>query len=135
MNSIIAQVNADKTVSLIGKQGTTWELPLTLKNPDGSFLNLTGYAFMGQLRATYEISEKTDFVCTIANAGEGKVVISLSNTATADIPSYKDSIDKAKLKSYNGIGVYVYDIEMVDAQNKVSRILEGKLYVDPEVTK
>lgn len=135
MGNIIAIKESDGTVSLVGKQGTTWELFLTLKHPDGSPLNLTGYILRGQFRASYSAVEKTDIACSIVSASEGKVSISVAAILTADIAAYKDSVDITKLKSYKGTGVYVYDIEMVDIAGKVSRILEGKLYVDPEVTK
>lgn len=136
MSSLFAIKENDGTVSLIGKQGTTWELLITLKHPNGSPINLTGYTFRGQFRTSYTATEKTtDFICTIISASEGKISISVSEVITSAIQAYKESIDNAKRSTYKGAGVYVYDIEMIDAAGRVSRILEGKLYVDPEATK
>lgn len=135
MSNITAIKNSDGTVDLVGRQGTTWELFLTLKNPDGTPMNITGYTFRGQFRTSYQAAEKTDFVCGIVSAGEGRMSVSAAEQVTSGTAAYKESINAAKLGIYKGAGVYVYDIEMVDVSGRVSRLLEGKLYVDPEATK
>lgn len=136
MSNIVAIKNADKTVSLVGKQGSTWELFLFLHvPPDNMPMNLTGFTFAGQIRANYTAQEKTDFQCSIVNALEGKMSVFASAATTAAINAYKESIDIRKLNTCKGTGVYVYDIEMTDTVGKVSRIVEGLLYVDPEATK
>ena len=133
--NIIAIANTDSIVSLVGKQGTTWELFLNLKNPDNTPMNITGFTFSGQMRTSYTATEKIDFTCSIISALEGKILIAASHTVTTAIVAYKENINLEKLNSYKGAGVYVYDIEMVDNTSKVSRILEGMLFVDPEVTR
>jgi len=92
-------------------------------------MNLDGYTARGQVRETYSSEVATaDFTCTIVDpSSDGKVQIVLDATSSAAIEagdSYSDPDSE-----------YVYDIEIEDASGFVTRILQGKVFVDPEVTK
>jgi len=43
MSLQVEKVNKDKSVDLLGKQGTTWQLILTVTNANNNPINLTGY--------------------------------------------------------------------------------------------
>lgn len=119
--NIEAVLNEDNSVDLEGKQGCTWEISLELKDGDGNPFVLTGYSCRGQIRRNYNSTSPTaNFTCDIIPPyTDGKIKISLADDITAAIPRKR----------------YVYDIEIESSDGKTSRILEGKLYIDPEATK
>lgn len=122
-------INDDGSVDLTGKQGSTWKFTLEIKQPSGSAMDLTGYTARGQIRKTCLSKDIIkSFTCTILNpATDGKIEVFLSATNTAQIKAGESETESAS--------IYVYDIEIESAGGEVSRILEGKLFVDPEVTK
>lgn len=128
--NIKATVNSDGSVDLEGKQGSTWRFTLeVLVSTGGPAMDLTGYTARGQIRKAYTSSDITkSFTCTILTpATDGKIEISLSATNTAAITCGKTPQESAS--------TYVYDIEIESSGGEVSRILEGKLFVDAEATK
>jgi hypothetical protein len=125
----VLKVNSDGSVDLLGKQGATWELLLALTDDSDVPVSLVGYSIRGQIRKTYKSDVAYNFTCNIVDAQNGKFTISMSATDSASIPSADD-------KNYkHPDNTYVYDIELVDPSGKVTRILEGTLYLDPEVTR
>lgn len=103
-------------------QGSTFVLGLTLKKANGLLFDLTGYTGRCQIRKTH-LSEEvaaTPHIAFDANRKTGKMSISLSEAETIAIPLTSG----------------VYDLEIVDPTNTVvTRILEGKVKVSPEVTR
>lgn len=125
--------NKDGTVDIIGKQGTTWQFELSLVQPGPNNtqipMDLTGYQARGQIRKDYKSTTVVkSFSFNIPSPTSGKLQVYLDAIHTAQIPagrSYQDSES-----------VYVYDIEIyTTGDSYVARVLQGKLYVDPEVTK
>lgn len=110
-------------------QGETFILNMTLKDTiTGIALDLTGYIFRGQIRQFANSSTVIEeFTCTFVDAATGQVQISLTDEETSLIPAH-GSTYKSKTK-------YVYDIEMEDPTGQVRRLLNGYVYVSPEVTK
>jgi len=101
-------------------QGTTFESTLDLVADDGNPINLTGYAFSGQIRKSYYSSTPTaNFTISVSDLVNGNLVISLDATTTSKIPA----------------GRYLYDVKMTDTANTVTRIVEGIITVTPQVTK
>jgi len=130
--NISAVSNTDGTVALTGKQGSTWSFTISIKQSDNiTPMDLTGYSARGQIRKLHASTEITKtFVCTILSPPtNGIVSIGLSSVDSAAIVTGKSGKDAAS--------TYVYDIEIYtgSAPEVVTRILEGKLFVDPEVTK
>ncbi len=121
--------NAYGSVDILLKQGETFEIILALidksKDPPEP-LDLTGYTARGQIRKdpSSNIVAGT-FTCSILPDGKVKVYMEASQTAA--IPAGKKVTDS---QSH-----YQYDIELEDSTGRVLRILQGKLVVDPEVTK
>jgi hypothetical protein len=128
MLTVIKQ-NKDGSIDLLGKQGATWELILTLTDNSDNPIDLTDYIVRGQVRKSYQSSIAYNFICSIVDAINGKVIISMPASLTASIPTADDKNPKAPDNTY------VYDIEIEDRNGVVIRILEGNLYIDPEVTK
>lgn len=125
------KVNRDKTVDIVGKQGTTWQFELVLAQPgtQQTPFDLTGYSARGQIRKDYKSPTVVrSFQFSIPNPTNGRLLVSLSASDTAQIPAGKSASDSES--------TYVYDIELyTPGDGFVTRILQGKLFIDPEVTK
>jgi hypothetical protein len=106
------------------EQGTDFALPLTISDTLGVPVNLSGDTFRGSVRSTFgTVSALATFGVNVASAAIGVIVFTLSNTQTAALPSTL------------GVEPLVYDIERVLAgSGLVSRVLQGKVKVSPEVT-
>jgi len=120
--------NLDLTI----EQGATFSRTLTLKDAQGVKLDLTGWTFRGQVRTSLAaVSSLASFSFAVANqtTNPGEVSFSLSATTTAGIPATQPS-DPSRPDT-----VYIYDIEAVDAATTVYRLLQGQVYVSPEVTR
>jgi hypothetical protein len=113
------------------EQGAVLSLPLTLKNTNGTAFDLTGYTGRGQIRKFHRsTSIIASFTVTIPTTGElitsGKLTVSLTAIETAAISAGEEITDE-KSK-------YVYDLEIISGAT-VKRILEGFVFVSPEVTR
>lgn len=107
-------------------RGTDVAIELHLTNIDGSAKNLNGFAVAAKMKKTYNStdSDTTAFTTIVATpATSGKVTLSLTNTQTDTLKA----------------GRYVYDVELSHSDSAsntlVERILEGKLFVTPSVTR
>ena len=101
------------------EQGTTFNRVLTLQE-NGSAMNLSGYSVASQIRSTHDSSSVAGTIsCTISNASSGQITLTMTNSTTSGIEE----------------GIYVYDIEITSGAGSVTRILEGKVTVSPEVTR
>ena len=109
--AIYANINID--------QGTDFFSVITVEGSDGNIFNLTGYSARGQVRKTYASNTAYDLATAINNPTSGLINISLSSTQTASMRP----------------GSYVYDVEIVDAYNVVTRVVEGQVEVTPRVTR
>jgi hypothetical protein len=105
---------------LIIDQGADFEITFDLVGDDGYPINVTGYAFSGQIRKSYHSTNPTaNLVLTILNPVRGNTLISLGASNTANIVA----------------GRYVYDIKMKDSSNVTSRVVEGIVTVTPQVSR
>jgi hypothetical protein len=112
------------------EQGSTFSLPITIKNSDGTIFDLTPWTGRGQIRRHYRSTTiVASFTCTVvAPPTLGRMVISLSGTITAAIPAGDTQTDPRS--------EYFYDIEIENSgTTEVRRILNGIVYVSPEVTR
>tara|TARA_R100001460_G_scaffold15010_1_gene33440 strand:+ start:385 stop:723 length:339 start_codon:yes stop_codon:yes gene_type:complete len=101
-------------------QGSDFAIEVQIQQ-DSANVNLSTHSARAQLRPTPTSSTKTaDFTCTVVNASQGKIKMSLNNTTTASIAN----------------GKYYYDLELVNTSaSSVTRLLEGVARVTPEVTR
>lgn len=106
-------------------QGADLALQIELVNPDGSKKDLNGYSASAKMKKTYRSEESVTFTAVIPSpAIEGIVTLSLTNLQTDQLITR---------------GRYVYDVEIsfVDDEGTtiIERILEGKIKVNPSVTR
>jgi hypothetical protein len=104
--------------NLVIDQGTTYTTDLNLTDENGDPLVLSGYSANSQIRKHYTSTNSVAFSVAV-NATAGVITLSLSANQTANMTS----------------GRYVYDVELTDASNSVSRIVEGIVTVTPQVTR
>ena len=101
-------------------QGSTFESTIDLVTDDGAVINVTGYAFTGQIRKSYYSTNPTaNLTLSIVDAANGNVKVSISAANTANIKA----------------GRYLYDIKMRDTSNTVTRLVEGVITITPQVTR
>jgi len=105
-------------VNIVIDQGTDFETSITLTDASGDQLDLTGMSAASQIRKTHTSSNSVSFITELAN-NTGSLTLSLNNSTTSSMTA----------------GRYVYDVELTDSSNVVSRILEGVVTVTPEVTR
>jgi len=107
------------TYNFIMDQGATFTRTLTVKE-NGSAMNLTGYSVASLMRSTHDSSTVVGtFTCTISNASGGIITMSMTASATG-------AIEEA---------IYVYDLEIASSSGTITRLLEGEVTVNPEVTR
>lgn len=110
------------------EQGADFTALLTIKNAEGTVIDITGYTFRGQIRQKISDSTKlADFTFAIQDASAGTVLVSLTAAQTSALP--------ARGLIFSTLTDLVYDIEMINAENKVTRIMNGYFKVSPEVTR
>ena len=113
-------------------QGATFGLTLQLQDADGNTQNLSGYSARMQMRSAYNSGVAAETLTT----ANGEISISGSNlsitlAATRTANLYVDLNSSSKPPRT----MYVYDLELVDNANTVSKLLYGDVIVYGEVTK
>ena len=107
------------TYNFIMEQGATFTRQLTVKE-SGSALNLSGYSVASLMRSTHDSSTVVGtFTCTISNASSGEITMSMTSSTSSAIEE----------------GIYVYDLEITSGTGTVTRLLQGEVTVNPEVTR
>ncbi len=106
-------------VELQIEAGATFTTQITVNDANGDTKDLTDYTVRSQLRKSYYSSTSTEFIIEIVDALSGEIEMSLPANTTANIRA----------------GRYVYDVEIEDSSNVVTRIFEGIIIVLPNVTR
>jgi hypothetical protein len=104
--------------NLIIDQGTTYSTTIDIIDDNDMPIDLTGYTGSAQLRKHYSSSNSTSFAVSV-DASSGILALSLTAAQTGALAA----------------GRYVYDVELTNASNVVSRIVEGIVTVTPQVTR
>lgn len=104
--------------NLIIDQGTTYATSINITNENDEIIDLTGCTGYAQIRKHYTSSNAVSFSVAI-DPNDGLVTLGLTANQTSTMTA----------------GRYVYDVEIVDAANVVSRILEGIVTVTPQATR
>ena len=105
------------------EQGATFDKLITITEPDGGLMNLTGFSARMHIRREVETAS-TIIELTDANGrielggalGTVRLLISAADTAAIDDDG-------------------VYDLELVSGSGVVTRLLKGKARLDYEVTR
>lgn len=105
-------------INLIVEQGADYDVDFTIRNDDGSPLNLTGYTAASVMKKTYTSVRSYPFVVTFINRLAGEISISMGKTETASLKE----------------GRYVYDIVLTSPQSIANRVIQGNILVHPGVT-
>ena len=102
-------------------QGETYTNTNSVFLADGvTAMNLTGYTVASKMRKHYTSTASHTINTTITSpATAGLIDSSLSATETSAITA----------------GYYVYDLEITSSGGVVTRVVEGKIQMKPEVTK
>jgi hypothetical protein len=101
-------------------QGCSFAMTIELKDYfNNEPLDLTFYSARSQLRKNHNSSEGTNFDVSISDASNGVISLSMTSSDTSDLKP----------------GRYVYDLEIEDEDNFVTRVIQGVAVVSPEVTR
>lgn len=103
-------------INLFVDQGSDYRSTVQLEDENGP-IDLTSYTARGSFREHY--SSLTAYPINIGLSNTGVVELQIPASLTSGIRAKR----------------YVYDIELVSSANVVSRIIEGILTINPEVTR
>lgn len=99
--------------------GSTYSNIITVSGNNGQPLNLTGYTVASQMRKSYQSSTAYNFTASLYIPMQGKVRLQLSDEQSEAIPP----------------GRYVYDVEITSPTGTTTRVVEGIVTVNPQITK
>lgn len=108
-------------------QGSEWERTLILKDSTGAVINLTGYTAKMQIRALKDKNSQLYDTLSTAVGNLRIVITALEGKLVLKIPSTVSD-------NYTFIKGY-YDLEIVTSTGLVTRILEGNVSINKNVTK
>jgi hypothetical protein len=101
-------------------QGSEFVSVLDLENNDGTPMNLTGFSAYSQFRKSYGSTTAFTFETLILTPNtSGKLQLKLTGVNSSLIRP----------------GRYLYDVEIVSSTNVKTRVVEGILTINPEITK
>ena len=104
-------------LNLFIDRGTDFATTIEVADDAGTPINLTTYTGRSQMRKHYTSTTYNSF--TVTGAANGVITISMNAETSATITG----------------GRYVWDLELVSSGNVVSRIVEGIVTINPEVTR
>jgi hypothetical protein len=99
--------------------GSTYSTIITVTASNGQALNLTGYTVASQMRKSYQSSTAHAFTASIYDAAAGKIRLQLTDEQSEAIPA----------------GRYLYDVEIESTSGTRTRVVEGIVTVQPQITK
>jgi hypothetical protein len=103
--------------NIVAEQGATFNLNFRVET-DGTPWNLTDYDFAMQVRRSTSATTTLLDVTSATMTSVGHVSVDVAAAEMTDVPA----------------GRWVYDIELTSSGGEVTRILEGRFIVTPEVT-
>lgn len=104
-------------VNLVVDQGSTFQTSVTFNDETGNTINFSTYSGAAQMRKHFTSSNSVSF--SVNMTSNGVITLGLTANQTANLTS----------------GRYVYDLEVTDATNQISRLIEGIVTVTPNVTR
>jgi hypothetical protein len=106
-------------VELYMDQGTTFNNTINITDDvTNAVVNVSGYTITSQMRRSYYSANATaNIICTITDASNGEITMSMTSANTSNIRP----------------GRYLFDVKTINTSNVVSRILEGIVTVTPQV--
>lgn len=104
-------------VNLVVDQGTTFTTQITFNDENGNTINFSTYTGAAQLRKHYTSANSVSFGLTLGS--NGVITMSLTANQTSNLAA----------------GRYVYDLEVKNSSNAITRLIEGIVTLTPGVTK
>jgi hypothetical protein len=98
--------------------GANYSNIITVTATNGQPLDLTGYTVASQMRKSYGSSTAYAFTTSIYIAPQGKVRLQLSASQSEAIPA----------------GRWLYDVEITSPSSVKTRVVEGIVTVNPQIT-
>lgn len=98
--------------------GANYSTIITVNASNGQALNLTGYTVASQLRKSYQSSIAYSFNASVYDALTGKIRLQLTSSQSEAIPA----------------GRWLYDVEVTSSSSIKTRVLEGIVTVNPQIT-
>ena len=111
------------TNNFVIDQGSDWYATFVYKDSGGTAINLTGYTAALQIRDTYADST-TDLSLTSTS---GITITGATGTLAVRATAAQTAVIAA--------GQYVYDLEITSSGGIVTRLVQGKISVSPQVTR
>lgn len=99
--------------------GSTFSAIITVRNSDGTPMNLTGYTAASQIRKSYGSTTAYNFNASVYDVNLGKIRIQLSDEESGLIKP----------------GRYLYDVKITSSIGEKLRVVEGIVLITPEITK
>lgn len=100
-------------------QGAYFSTFITVADINGAPLDLSGFTTASQMRKSYQSSIAYNFTASISNPLQGRVKLELSSNQSRLIPA----------------GKYLYDLEIINLSGETTRVVEGMVLINPEITK
>lgn len=103
------------------EQGTTFTEQITLTDQYGASYNLYNFSIASQARKSYfSANASIIFNASVYDAPNGIIQLTVDAPTLANVSA----------------GKYVYDVKITDsASHNVTRVLEGQVFVSPDVTR
>ena len=103
--------------NIVAEQGATFNLNFRVET-DGTAWNFSDYTFAMQVRRSTSSSTTLLNITSATMTSLGRVSVTVPAATMSDVPA----------------GRWVYDIELTSSGDEVTRILEGRFIVSPQVT-
>ena len=103
--------------NIVAEQGATFNLNFRVET-DGTAWDLSDYTFAMQVRRSTSSSTTLLNITSATMTAIGQVSVTVDAATMSDVPA----------------GRWVYDIELTSSGDEVTRILEGRFIVSPQVT-
>lgn len=100
-------------------QGSDWVSEITLENDDNTPMQLNGFTVYSQFRKSFGSLIGYSFVASVLDEQNGKISLSLSGVTSSGIRP----------------GRYLYDIEIISETNIKTRVVQGIVTINPEITR
>lgn len=116
------------------EQGTTFDLPINYKNPDGSAIDLSSYSAHMQVREAAHTEVLVEFTSNLTS--NGFIFMSgpaedREDSANGNVRIYMSAANTSATPVLRGR----YDLELSDATGYTIRLLEGQFEVEAEITR
>lgn len=108
-------------VELFVDQGTNFNNVINLTDDITNLnVNVQGYTVISQMkRSYYSANASANITCSITNALNGEITMTMNANTTANIKA----------------GRYLFDMRITDRDGVVSRVLEGIITVTPRISR